>query len=268
MLFAFTLSLLAGLATAIGGCLAIHKKMVNRGAMAVVLAFAAGAMLFVSFAEILPIGIESLEPQMGGRDASLLTYGMFVLGAVFVAVIDKFLPQSFNPSKVEGREGSLDTKERQDNKRLMRSGVLVALVVALHNLPEGIATFLGALESPEIGLTLATAIAIHNIPEGIAIAAPVYAATKSKTKAVLWATVAGLAEPVGALIGFFFLSMLLPEEIFGVVFGLIAGMMVFISVDELLPAARRYRTSTHQVAYGLIGGMMLMAVSILLLYTA
>jgi ZIP family zinc transporter len=141
----------------------------------------------------------------------------------------------------------------------------VAIVLALHNFPEGMSTFLAANEDLSAGIALAVAIAIHNIPEGVAVAAPIYAATKSRKKAFWWATLSGFAELAGGLFGVLLIGVLLPTAITGAVFGLVAGMMVFVAIDELLPAARRYQTRGHQVVYGLLGGMAVMAVSLLLL---
>lgn len=264
MIIALLITLIAGLATSIGGVIAINKRMLKRSYFAVALAFAAGAMLFVSFVELLPYGINAMNED-NSAVAEWLVYGAFFVGIVLVAAIDHFLPSSFNPSAIEGKEEKLDGNARRINKRLLRSGVLVALVLALHNFPEGMSTFLAANEDISVGIALAVAIAIHNIPEGIAVAAPIYAATKSRRVAFWWATASGFAELVGGLIGVLLVGVLLPAAVMGVVFGLVAGMMVFVAIDELLPAARRYQTSGHQVVYGLLGGMMVMAVSLLLL---
>lgn len=265
MVLAFLLTLLAGMATAIGAGLALHRKLLQRGPLAVALAGAAGAMLLVSFVELLPVGVASLEEPFGATAAQWWVYGAFFIGMLLVGLIDTLLPKSINPSEIEGREEAVTVKETKERTQLLRSGVLVALVLALHNFPEGMATFFGALQDPKVGATLALAIMIHNIPEGVAVAAPIYAATKSRKKAFWWATASGVAEPAGALIGFAIISLVLPYEYFGIIFGLVAGMMVFIAIDELLPAAMRYQTKAHQSIYGLTAGMAIVAVSLLLL---
>ena len=145
----------------------------------------------------------------------------------------------------------------------MRMGVFTALAIAIHNFPEGMATFVSALQSPEIAIPIVAAIAIHNIPEGIAVSVPIYQATGSKKKAFLYSFVSGLAEPVGALIGWLVLLPIMSDTVFGIIFAAVAGIMVFISVDELLPSAREYGEH-HLSIYGLIAGMMVMAVSLLL----
>lgn len=265
MVFAFLIALLAGLATSIGGWLGTHKRLHRRPLFAASLAFAAGAMLFVSFVEIVPLGVSGLSEVMSTKNAQLLTYGLFLLGIVIVGLIDRFLPHSLNPSEIEGKEASLPDTDTRANKRLLRSGLLVALVLALHNFPEGMSTFFAAYEDASLGITLAVAIAIHNIPEGIAVAAPIYRATGSRWKAFWWATASGLAEPLGALVGAWLVLSIVPAAYTGVVFGLIAGMMVFVAIDELLPAARRYQTDKHQVVYGLLAGMAIVGLSLVLM---
>ena len=262
MIIALLLALLAGLATSIGGLLALHKKLLERSFLAMAMAFAAGAMLFVSFVEIIPLGQQALEQAYDTRTASWIVYAMFFVGILLVALVDRLLPKSLNPNEIAGKEDELSLRDKRDNKRLLRSGLLVAVVLALHNFPEGASTFFATYQDIGAGIALAIAIAIHNIPEGIAVAAPVYAATGSRRKAFWWATVSGLTEPLGALVAFGLVSLVVPEALFGVVFGLIAGMMVFVAIDELLPAARRYQTDKHQVVYGLLAGMMMVALSL------
>lgn len=260
MITAFLITLLAGLATSIGGLLATHKKVLDRPMLAVALAFAAGAMLFVSFVEILPLGLKGADGAM-----EWLVYMAFFAGIAVVLMIDRVLPKSFNPNELEGGEEGLSSGDTKANKRLLRSGLLVALVLALHNFPEGMSTFLASYQDLTVGIALAIAIAIHNIPEGIAVAAPVYAATKSRKKAFWWATASGLAEPLGALVGIALLHLIVPAEFMGLLFGSVAGMMVFVAIDELLPAARRYQTDKHQVVYGVLAGFAVVALSLLLL---
>lgn len=265
MVLAFSVTLLAGLATSVGGLLAVRDQVRERGTLAFALAFSAGAMIFVSFLEILPKGVAALSEEYGDTAGQSATYGMFFAGVALVAGIDRLLPASLNPSEIEGREGSLSETDVRNNARLMRSGVLVAAVVSLHNLPEGLSTFVATLDDPRVGITLGIAIAIHNVPEGIAVAAPIYGATGDRRKAFWYACGSGIAEPLGAVLGYVALTLLIPEEAFGVVFGLVAGMMVFISIDELIPAAQRYQTRPHQSIYGLVGGMFVVALSLVLL---
>lgn len=266
MLTALLISLLAGLATSIGGILATHKKMVERPVLAVSLALAAGAMLFLSFVELIPHGLEELRDGVYADLAVVIVFGAFFVGIGLVMLIDKLLPKSFNPSEIEGRESSLSAGEKKANRKLMRSGVFLAVVLALHNFPEGASTFAASYQNLHGGLVLALAIALHNIPEGIAVAAPIYAATKSRRKAFWWATVSGLTEPLGALVMALLIVTVLPASLVGVVYGLVAGMMTFIALDELLPASWRYQTKPHQTIYGLIVGMLIVSISVILLH--
>ena len=260
MLQAFLISLFAGLATVLGGVLATHPRMKERAFIAVSLAFAAGAMVFVSLVQVIPTGIGLLGDMMDTKAATTSVYAAFFVGILLVLAIDRLLPKSLNPNEIEGAED-----RAKPSKRLLRSGVLVAGVLALHNFPEGMSTFVASYKDMSLGIILAVAIGIHNIPEGIAVAAPIYAATKSRARAIKWALISGLTEPLGALVAIGLIALAFPTDIFGVLFGLVAGMMVFISLDELLPAARRYQTRSHQSIYGMFGGMLVVAVSVLLM---
>jgi ZIP family zinc transporter len=146
----------------------------------------------------------------------------------------------------------------------MRMGVLAALAIAIHNFPEGIATFAAALNDPALGVSIAIAIAIHNIPEGIAVSVPIYYATGNRKKAFWLSFASGLSEPLGAVIEYLVLRAVLTDSVLGVLLGGVAGIMVFISLDELFPAAREYGRG-HLAIYGTVGGMGLMALSLLLL---
>jgi ZIP family zinc transporter len=146
---------------------------------------------------------------------------------------------------------------------LMRTGMFVALAITIHNLPEGLAVFTSAVASPKLGIAIAIAIAIHNIPEGIAVSIPIYCATGNRRKAFWFSLLSGLTEPLGAVIGWLVLMPMMNDTLFGIVFSSVAGIMVFISLDELLPTAQKYGEH-HLSIYGLIGGMMVMALSLLL----
>jgi zinc transporter, ZIP family len=161
---------------------------------------------------------------------------------------------------VEENDAAADHK----NRKLMRMGLFTALAIAIHNFPEGLATFIAALTDLSLGIPIAIAIAIHNIPEGIAVSVPIYYATGSRRRAFKYSFLSGLAEPVGALIGWLILMPYLTDTVFGIVFAGVAGIMVFISFDELLPAAREYGEH-HLSVYGLIAGMAVMGISLVLL---
>ncbi len=263
-LMAFGLTLLAGLSTGIGSALAFFTKRTNTKFLSVALGFSAGVMIYVSMIEIIVKARESLSAALGGKAGSWASAAAFFAGMFFIAAIDRFVPSAENPhefKKVE-RLNSAETGVVTD--RLMRMGVFTALAVAIHNFPEGLATFTSAIKNPTLGIAIAVAIAIHNIPEGIAVSVPVYFATGDRKKAFRLSFLSGLSEPVGAIIGYLILFNFFNDMVFGLLFAFVAGIMVFISVDELLPTAMEYG-EPHLSIYGVVGGMMVMAVSLLLL---
>ena len=263
VLFAFALTLFAGLSTGIGSAIAFFAKSTNTKFLSLSLGFSAGVMIYVSFVEILKKSNDALIAQLGEVGGWWVTVGSFFGGILFIAIIDRLIPSHENPHEMRSVE-DISSNEQKKNHKLMRMGLFTALAIAIHNFPEGLATFIAALTDPSIGIAIAVAIAIHNIPEGIAVSVPIYYATGSKKKAFIYSFISGLSEPVGALIGYLILMPFLNELIFGILFGAVAGIMVFISLDELLPAAREYGEH-HLSIYGLIGGMAIMAVSLLLL---
>ena len=258
---ALSLTFLAGIATVAGGLLATHRSMVKRGALAVALGFSAGAMLYVSFTDILGKSLDAFAEVNQAGAAYGLMAAAFFLGLFIMVVINRLIPEDINPNEQEG----VIPRKSLFKRKLMHSGVLIGVALCLHNFPEGFLVFMSALDDPSVGMAIAIALAIHNIPEGIAVAAPIYAATKSRLKAVGFAALTGIAEPIGALLGFWLLGDLLAGPTLGWVFGVVAGMMVFICVDELLPAAKRFETNQRQTTYGFIAGMAVLAGSIALL---
>ena len=258
--YAFLLTLLAGLSTGIGSLIALLAKRTNRRFLSVSLGFSAGVMVYVSMIEIFAKAQSALTAQLGQRPGSWATVAAFFGGMLFIAMIDKLIPAEKNPHE-------LKLVEQEDAappaRKLMRMGVFTALAIAIHNFPEGLATFVSALQSPSIAIPIVVAIAIHNIPEGIAVSVPIYQATGSRKKAFCYSFLSGLAEPLGALIGWLLLMPIMTDTVFGIIFAAVAGIMVFISFDELLPAAREYGEH-HLSIYGLISGMGVMAVSLLL----
>lgn len=263
ILFAFGLTLLAGLSTGIGSAIALLAKRTNIRFLSVSLGFSAGVMIYVSFVEILVKARVALVTDLGTVQGNWITVLAFFAGMILIAVIDKLIPSAENPHEVKRIEEMSVNGKRTDGHRLKRVGVFTALAIAIHNFPEGLATFTVALNDPSIGIVIATAIAIHNIPEGIAVAVPVYYATGSRRKAFTLSFLSGLSEPVGAIIGYLILLPFMSEMVFGVLFAAVAGIMVFISVDELLPSAEEYGEH-HYSIYGLVAGMAIMAVSLLL----
>ena len=261
VLLAFGLTLIAGLSTGIGSLIAFLDKRTSRRFLSVSLGFSAGVMVYVSMVEILATAQESLTAGLGARGGAWATVAAFFGGMLLIAVIDKLIPSEENPHEARLVESEREGAPRP--QKLMRMGVLTALAIAVHNFPEGLATFVSALQEPNVAIPIVAAIAIHNIPEGIAVSVPIYQATGSRRKAFCYSFLSGLAEPLGALVGYLLLLPLMSDAVFGVIFAAVAGIMVFISFDELLPAAREYGEH-HLSIYGLISGMAVMAVSLLL----
>jgi ZIP family zinc transporter len=260
--FAFGLTLFAGLSTGIGSAIAFFAKKTNTAFLSVALGFSAGVMIYVSFVEIFVKAKTELTAELGDGAGYWATAAAFFGGILFIAIIDRLIPSVENPHEMHKVEEMADAQARKD-KKLMRMGLFTALAIAIHNFPEGLATFTAALTDPGLGIAIAVAIAIHNVPEGIAVSVPVYYATGSRKKAFWLSFLSGLAEPVGALVGYLILMPFLSPVVFGVLFAGVAGIMVFISLDELLPAAEEYGEH-HLSIYGLIAGMAVMAVSLLL----
>ncbi len=261
ILFAFSLTLFAGLSTGIGSALVLIVKKTNKKFLSFSLGLSAGVMIYVSFVEILPKAIESLSAVSGERGGTSLAVLAFFIGIGIIALIDKFVPSAENPHEMPSVE-NVETNANVSNS-LMRMGLFSALAIAIHNFPEGIATFISAIEDPSLGIPVAFAIAIHNIPEGIAVAVPIYFATGNRGKAFRLSLLSGVSEPIGAIVAFFILMQFQSDMLFGFVFAAVAGIMVYISLDELLPTAEKY--GEHHICIGgLVSGMAIMAASLLL----
>lgn len=237
------LSFLAGISTIIGALIAFLIKKPKEIYLSFVMGFSAGVMIFISFAELLPEAVSKI--------GELTAFIAFFLGMTVIYLIDVFIPHSYE-------------REKCGDPKLMRCGMLLAIGIAIHNFPEGIAVFFSSLSSLSFGIPIALAVALHNIPEGIAVSIPIYYATKSRRKTFLYSFLAGIAEPLGAIIGFAFLFSILNEFILSLTLALVAGIMVFISFDELLPYTYGKKLG-HIPILGIILGMGVMALSLLLL---
>jgi ZIP family zinc transporter len=238
----------AGLSTTIGSFLGLAVRKPGRRFMGFTLGFSAGVMLLVSFVELLQSSIESI--------GFLSAHIGFFLGMVSIFLIDALVPHEYG--------GHEDHYRDKPEGELMRVGLMVAFGIGIHNFPEGMATFAGALEDVSLGVAIAVAIAIHNIPEGLAVSAPVYASTGSRGKAFLWSFLSGVSEPVGAGLAALVLLPFLNDAVLGWVLAAVAGIMVSISIDELVPAAKSFG-SDHTPILGAITGMFIMALSLWLL---
>lgn len=249
---AFAMCVGAALATIIGSVFVIRAKAENPKLLAFGLAFAAGAMVYVSLVEIFVKSVNAFTGVYGDPAGYKYATIAFFCGVAFLVFLDRVIPNPHCGMEHEGDAG-----------KLKRVGLMAALAITAHNIPEGMATFFATLDDPVVGAPLAAAIAVHNIPEGVSIAIPVFYATGSRAKALGAVTISALAEPLGAALGYAVLAPFLSPAVFGAVFGGIAGAMVFLALDELLPAAKRYTTG-HETAYGLVAGMAALALSLVL----
>lgn len=252
------MAIFAGLSTLIGYFIVVlSKRAYSPTFVTLSMGFTAGVMIYLSFTELLGESVEMLNEIFPDKGA-LYTMLAFFGGLAFAALIDKMVPHYENPHEVDNDIPAATPRRAS----LYRVGILTTLAIAIHNFPEGIATVFGGVQDVELGMTIAIAIAIHNIPEGIAIAAPVLKATKSKKKAFQWTLIAGLAEPLGAFIGYYFLQGFITHTVFALLLAVIAGIMVFISFDQVLPATQRWGKH-HLTTYSIILGMLVMALTIL-----
>ena len=294
---ALGLTVFAGMATGIGSIIAFTAKRTNYRFLSVATGFSAGVMLYVSFVEIFFKGVESLTERYGDSWGHWINAASFFGGMLLIGLIDSLIPSAENPHETHSEaetmplhnptaplpeftaaaattaKGSAEGLHDHGphHRTLMRMGLFTALAIGIHNFPEGLATFLTALRDPSLGVAIAVAIALHNVPEGISVSVPIFYATGDRKKAFLYSLLSGLAEPVGAAIGYlailFFLggnSGVIPSQVMGILFGGVAGIMVYISLDELLPTSRAYGKG-HDSILGLVAGMMVMALSLLLM---
>jgi len=259
---AFGLTMIAGLATGIGSLIALIAKRTNTKFLCISLGFSAGVMLYVSFMDLIPMAKQELVSHFDEKMGMLSLLLAFFGGMGLITLIDFLIPKPNNPHEMQSVE-DMDTPDSR-KKSLQRMGIVVALALVAHNFPEGIAAFSTAMSSGlSVAIPITIAIAIHNIPEGIAVSVPIYHATGNKRKAFWWSFLSGLAEPFGALIAWLFLMPFWSPLVNGIVVAAVAGIMVYISVDELLPTAEKYGEHHLSIA-GLIAGMLLMALSLFL----
>ncbi len=263
LFLAFGLTLFAGLSTGIGSAIAFFLKKPNKKVLSFSLGLSAGVMIYVSFMEMMPHAIEAMQVSYDSSKANIIAVACFFAGILLIGLIDKLVPEYENPHEFNGVGDTTKNKDL-NNDKLKRVGLFTAFAIAIHNFPEGIATFVSAIESPEIGLAIAIAVAIHNIPEGIAVSVPIYQATENRKKAFTYSFLSGLAEPLGAIIAYIILMPYLSETLMGAIFAIVAGIMVYISLDELLPSAEKFGEH-HTSILGVVIGMGVMALSLILL---
>ncbi|HEA8082248.1 TPA: zinc transporter ZupT [Campylobacter jejuni] len=279
---AMLLTLFAGFSTAIGSIIAFFSRKDDLRVLSLGLGFSAGVMIYISFMEILPTALKDFKNYYNSHWAELLGLACFFGGILISLLIDKLIPEDVNPHEPKedlselkicplSQKGQNPPKfhpgeklHQINTKALKRTGIFTALAIAIHNFPEGFATFISSLDNLTLGIAIAIAVAIHNIPEGLAVSLPIYHATGDKKKAFIYSALSGFAEPLGAFVGALILLPFIGDLTLAISFAVIAGIMVFISLDELLPAAKTY-DKAHDSLYGLIAGMAIMALSLNLL---
>lgn len=269
ILMALGLTFVAGMSTSVGALMAFFTKSTNKKLLAGALGLSAGVMLYVSFVDMLPMSFSEIEEVYPGKSGELYVTLAFFAGILLIGIIDFLIPENENPHELQHLDsidelsGRLGAETMSDSKHLHRTGLMLALAIGIHNFPEGIATFVSSLNGLELALPIVVAIAIHNIPEGVAVSMPIYHATGKRGKAFAMAVLSGVAEPVGALFGLFFILPFWTPIISSLLLAAVAGIMVYISIDELLPSAEGYGYH-HITIAGVILGMAVMAVSLLL----
>jgi len=289
---ALGLTLFAGLATGIGSAIAFFASRTNYRFLSISTGFSAGVMLYVSFVEIFIKGTDALVAAYGSYWGHWVNAGSFFGGIALIGIIDNLIPAAKNPHEThavvesaplhgtapEPDFGSIasapahgEGMHDHSRRKLLRMGLFTALAIAIHNFPEGLATFLAALQDPSLGVAIAIAVALHNIPEGISVSVPIFYATGKRSRAFAYSFLSGLAEPVGAVIAYSVIRLVMggeggviPPQVMGILFGAVAGIMVYISLDELLPTSRAYGKG-HDSLFGLLAGMVVMALSLLLM---
>lgn len=262
--YAFLLTAFAGLSTGIGSLIAFVSKKTNPGFLSLSLGFSAGVMVYISLVEFLSQAKHALSSQLGLFQGQWITMLAFFTGIASIWLIDSLIPSADNPHEPKSIE---DMQPPVSKRSLQRIGLLTALSISIHNFPEGLATFASALQTPALGVSIAIAVALHNIPEGIAVSVPIWFATGSKRKAFLWSFLSGLTELIGALLGYLFLRNYMNGPMEGILLAFVAGIMVFISLDELLPTAEKFGKH-HLAISGVIAGMAVMAITLLVLNPA
>ena len=259
---AFSLTLLAGLATAIGGMIAFVTKKDNLKALSISLGFSAGVMIFISLVDIIP-GAENLLKTHFPHGYQWLVFGGFILGILISLLIDYFIPDHVDTDELLNPEDN-EAYERHHSRLLKRAGIVTAVAICIHNFPEGMATFLTTTQDLTLGFSVAFAIAIHNIPEGISVALPIYHLTGKKRYAMLYAALSGITEPIGALVGMFIFGLFVPNFFVGFLMATVAGIMTYILFDTILPLAKEYG-SWHLSIIGIISGIIFIWFGLILL---
>lgn len=230
---AFILTIISGLSTLIGTIPMFIKFKDENKIINTSLSFAAGIMITVSLLDLIPESYHLLDHTF---ISLIIVLTSINIGIIISMIIDKFIPNDNN---------------------LYRVGVISLIAIIMHNIPEGVATYISTTHNIKLGITLTIAIALHNIPEGIAISLPIYYATKNKFKAFMLTAISALSEIVGAILASIFLKDIVNDTIMSLILGTVAGIMFYISIYELLNESLKYRNIKRTIISAIVGGVVI-----------
>ncbi len=256
------LTTISGLATGIGSLASLFFRDIKRSTLSIAMGFASGVMIYISFAELLD---ESME-AVGFTQANIAFFG----GVLFMMLVDFLIPHNYlaeqilhSPEEAKTALSEEEQAKKDEEKEVLSAGLMTAIGIALHNFPEGIIVFISAVHDIRLGIALMIAIAFHNIPEGFSIGMPIFYATDDRKKTFMYSLSAGLAEPIGAILVMIFFGGFLTDYVVHLALGFVAGIMVFVSLDELLPLAFK-DGDPHEVTVGILVGMFAMFITLVL----
>ena len=241
--YAFLLTFISGISTIIG-YLFIYIKGNRVGVICKSLGFASGVMITISLIDLLPNSYQLIIDKYNVIYTIIIMFLCLLIGSSISLIVNK---------RIQSREVN----------KLYKIGIISAIIIVLHNIPEGIITYITASNNIKLGLALSLAITLHNIPEGISISIPIYYSTNSRFKAFIYTFISGISEPLGAVISYLFLSKYINNFILGIIYSIIAGMMLNIGYGELYKEAIQYNKK-NAIIYSIIGGFLIVLNHILI----
>ena len=234
------ISLIEGMSTLIG-FFSIYIKGDKNRIISRTLSFAGGVMIMLSIIDLIPSSISSLKENYNCFIALFYCSIFFIIGFIASHLIQNIV---------------------QEQDVLSKTGIISMIGIILHNIPEGMATYMLSSINFKLGLMLSIAIVMHNIPEGIGISIPIYCGTGNKKKAFVYTLISGLSEPFGAIISVIFLHKFINLTIMGAIYSIIAGIMIYIGYFELIKISKQYGNSVKK--FTLYGALFILIVEIIL----